>query len=37
MLKSFVGDADAEFDADHIDEAAWERLAEKMILRRRAI
>ena len=30
MLKSFVGNAAAEFDVDHIDEAAWKRLAEKM-------
>src|ERR1051326_9019520 len=29
MLKSFVGDATAEFDIDQIDEAAWQRLAEK--------
>ena len=30
-LKSFVGNAAAEFDVDHIDEAAWQRLAEKMV------
>ena len=30
MLKSFVGNAAAEFDVDQIDEAAWKRLAEKM-------
>jgi glucose-6-phosphate 1-dehydrogenase len=30
MLKSFVGNAATEFDVDHIDEAAWKRLAEKM-------
>ena len=30
MLKSFVGNAAAEFDVDHIDEEAWQRLAEKM-------
>jgi glucose-6-phosphate 1-dehydrogenase len=30
MLKSFVGNAAAEFDIDQIDEAAWQRLAEKM-------
>jgi len=30
MLKSFVGNAAAEFDPDHIDEAAWKQLAEKM-------
>jgi glucose-6-phosphate 1-dehydrogenase len=30
MLKSFVGNAAAEFDLDQIDEAAWKRLAEKM-------
>ena len=30
-LKSFVGNAAAEFDVDHIDEAAWKRLAEKMV------
>ena len=29
MLKSFVGNAAAEFDPDHIDEAAWKRLAKK--------
>jgi glucose-6-phosphate 1-dehydrogenase len=29
-LKSFVGDAAAEFDIDQIDEAAWKRLAERM-------
>jgi glucose-6-phosphate 1-dehydrogenase len=30
MLKSFVGDAAAEFDVDHIDDAVWKQLAEKM-------
>jgi glucose-6-phosphate 1-dehydrogenase len=30
-LKSFVGNAAAEFDVDHIDEAAWKWLAEKMV------
>ena len=30
MLKSFVGNPATEFDVDHIDEAAWKRLAEKM-------
>src|SRR5664280_1450035 len=30
MLKSFVGNAAAEFDLDQIDEATWKRLAEKM-------
>jgi glucose-6-phosphate 1-dehydrogenase len=30
-LKSFVGNASAEFDVDHIDEAAWQWLAEKMV------
>jgi glucose-6-phosphate 1-dehydrogenase len=30
MLKSFVGNAGAEFDLEQIDEAAWKRLAEKM-------
>jgi glucose-6-phosphate 1-dehydrogenase len=30
-LKSFVGNATTEFDVDHIDEAAWKRLAEKMV------
>ena len=30
MLKSFVGNAAAEFDVDQIDEAAWKRLAEKI-------
>src|SRR5580704_10067005 len=31
MLKSFVGNAAAEFDVDHIDETLWKQLAEKMI------
>jgi glucose-6-phosphate 1-dehydrogenase len=31
MLKSFIGNAAAEFDIDDIDEAAWRRLAEKMV------
>jgi glucose-6-phosphate 1-dehydrogenase len=31
MLKSFVGNAAAEFDIDDIDQAAWKRLAEKMV------
>jgi glucose-6-phosphate 1-dehydrogenase len=30
MLKGFIGNASAEFDIDHIDEAAWKRLAGKM-------
>ncbi len=30
MLKSFVGNATAEFDIDRIDEAAWQRLGKKM-------
>jgi glucose-6-phosphate 1-dehydrogenase len=30
-LKSFVGNAATEFDVDHIDEAVWKRLAEKMV------
>ena len=30
-LQSFVGNADAGFDIDHIDEVAWTRLAEKMV------
>ena len=30
-LKSFVGNTTAEFDVDQIDEAAWKRLAEKMV------
>jgi len=30
-LKSFVGNAAAEFDVEHIDEDVWKRLAEKMI------
>jgi glucose-6-phosphate 1-dehydrogenase len=30
MLKSFVGNAAAELDVDEIDEAAWQRLAQKM-------
>jgi glucose-6-phosphate 1-dehydrogenase len=29
-LKSFVGNATAEFDIDHIDDAVWKRLAGKM-------
>ena len=31
MLTSFIGNATAEFDVDHIDEDVWKRLAEKMI------
>src|SRR6202030_812996 len=31
MLKSFVGNAAAEFDIDDIDEAAWKRLSGKMV------
>jgi glucose-6-phosphate 1-dehydrogenase len=31
MLTSFVGNATAEFDVDHIDEDVWKRLAEKMV------
>ena len=31
MLTSFVGNAAAEFDVDHIDEDLWKRLTEKMI------
>jgi len=30
MLKDFVGNSAAEFDIDHIDEEAWQRLAAKM-------
>ena len=30
MLKGFVGNAAAEFDVDHIDEAVWKKLAGKM-------
>lgn len=30
MLKTFVGNAAAEFDVDHIDDAVWKQLAEKM-------
>jgi glucose-6-phosphate 1-dehydrogenase len=30
-LKSFVGDATAEFNVDHIDEAAWKWLADRMV------
>jgi glucose-6-phosphate 1-dehydrogenase len=30
-LKSLVGNAATEFDVDHIDDAAWKRLAEKMV------
>ena len=30
MLKSFVGNKGAEFDADSINQAAWKRLADKM-------
>ena len=29
-LKSFVGNTAAEFDVDHIDEAVWKQLADKM-------
>ncbi len=29
-LKSFVGNTATEFDVDHIDEAAWKQLADKM-------
>ena len=29
MLKRFVGNANSEFDVDHIDEAVWKRLTEK--------
>ncbi len=29
-LKSFVGNANSEFDIDHIDDAVWQRLAGKM-------
>jgi len=31
MLTSFIGNAAAEFDVDHIDEDLWRRLADKMI------
>jgi glucose-6-phosphate 1-dehydrogenase len=30
MLKSFVGNPGTEFDVDHIDEAVWKRLADRM-------
>jgi glucose-6-phosphate 1-dehydrogenase len=30
-LKSFVGNAGTEFNIDHIDEAVWKRLAEKIV------
>jgi glucose-6-phosphate 1-dehydrogenase len=30
MLKSFVGDSAAEFSVDHIDEAVWKQLADRM-------
>ncbi len=30
MLESFVGNAAAEFDIDHIDKTLWKRLADKM-------
>ena len=30
MLKSFVGKTGAEFNTDHIDEVAWQKLAAKM-------
>jgi glucose-6-phosphate 1-dehydrogenase len=30
MRKSFVGNAAAEFDVDHIDDAVWKQLAQKM-------
>src|SRR6187401_3399955 len=29
MLESFVGNAAAEFDVDHIEEAVWKKLADK--------
>src|SRR5664279_4324555 len=29
-LKSFVGNTATEFDVDHIDEAVWKQLADKM-------
>src|ERR1700720_1326217 len=29
-LKSFVGNSTTEFDVDHIDDVAWQLLAEKM-------
>jgi glucose-6-phosphate 1-dehydrogenase len=31
MLKSFIGNASAEFAVDEIDETVWKRLADKMI------
>ncbi|MGH8432475.1 MAG: glucose-6-phosphate dehydrogenase, partial [Solimonas sp.] len=31
MLKTFVGNAGAEFDVDRIDQAAWKKLADRMI------
>ena len=31
MLKTFVGNTSAEFDIANIDEAAWKRLADRMI------
>jgi glucose-6-phosphate 1-dehydrogenase len=31
MLKSFIGNASAEFDVDEIDADAWKRLADKMV------
>ena len=31
MLKSFIGNAAAEFAVDQIDEAVWKRLADKML------
>ena len=30
MLKSFVGNGTTEFDVDHIDEAVWKQLADRM-------
>ena len=37
MLKSFVGNAAAEFDVDHIDEAAWKQPVGKNVCISRAI
>jgi glucose-6-phosphate 1-dehydrogenase len=31
MLEGFVGNSAAEFDIDHIDEAVWKKLADKMV------
>jgi glucose-6-phosphate 1-dehydrogenase len=37
MAQSFVGNAAAEFDVDHIDEPVWKQLEEKMTYIARAL